>query len=166
MIVEFLGIRVEGDLPENELRLLAVREAIKIEFQAVSPAGSNPPPLEDLRSWALSNIKKIAKKQRSDLDDIVSDNITLANEIVIYYLNDRPADPQPGVYVIADAIATRRGVTLRTILENLLTRWQAIQADIANVMPELDRLLDEVDAATTIEEIETALASATWPLDK
>jgi len=120
------------------------------------------PDVETVRAWALETAKMWAKQRRSNLDDIVSDNITLAIEIAIYFINDRPADPQPGIYVIANAMAVRREVTLRVMLENLLTRWRAIQAEIANVMAELDRLLDEINTASTVTEIEAVLASVAW----
>lgn len=158
----YLDITVEGDLTEAELRLMAVKEAIKLEFGTVTLTGNNPPALTSVRNWAIAQIKVLAEERRSSLDDIVSDNITLANEIIIYYLNDRPTDPQPGIYVIANAMAVRRSVTLRAMLENLLTRWQAIQSKIADIMPELDRLLTEIENASTIEEVEASLASVEW----
>jgi hypothetical protein len=124
------------------------------------------PKLETIRVAAIDEINRQAKDAEDQIDQILEDHhiraIQLNTEIVDYVNAGRPASPSPTRYVIAAAMATRREITLRDMLEILFDRWRTMQERIATIITELDRLIEAIEAATSIEEIATALASMDW----
>ena len=79
---------------------------------------------------------------------------------MIYFVQGRPVLPQAGVYKIANALALRRSLALRDMLEALLSRWQAVQDRVVIVADELDRLEDAINAAADVVEVAAALSGA------
>ena len=86
----------------------------------------------------------------------------LNSEIVQYLTAGRPASPSAAVYVLAKALADRRGVTLRAALETLADRWLTLRTRIAAIITELDRLEDAIAAAGSVAEIAGVLAGMNW----
>lgn len=123
-----------------------------------------PPGVEIVRAWALETVNELATKKENALDRLIAGKreTYLNNEIVDYYKSGRPANPNPTIYAIANAMAIRRGINLRDMLEILLTKWLSIRERLIAIITELDRVTGEIEAAGNIEEIEVALASVTW----
>lgn len=118
------------------------------------------------RRAVMDYAKQLAQDAENQIDDLVSGNyvraIMLNTEITHYAQAGRPANPSPNVYVIADAIANRRGQPLRDTLESLFDRWRDIQSRIAAIVTELDRVETALDAAETVAEVEAVEASVNF----
>lgn len=122
--------------------------------------------ISEAKVIALSLVQTEAKAAADSINDLFTKNpvraLMLNTEIVDYVNQGKPASPNPARYVISAAIATQRGDTLKDTLEALLAKWLTVQAAIAVIAPEANRLTDEIDVATTLAEIETALVSMDW----
>lgn len=122
--------------------------------------------LDRAKTEALAEVRRQAEKQEGSIDTLISGNfvraIMLNTEIVHYVDAGRPASPSPTVYIISDAMATRRSVTLHDMLELLFARWRDVQGRIATIITELDRAIDEINAATTVAEVEAVLIGLNW----
>lgn len=118
--------------------------------------------LEESRAWALATVRSEAREQAISTDNFIDDSPTLAAEILIYFQAGRPTNPSAAVYVIADALANRRGATLRDTLEALLSRWRAVQGRVAGVVSELDRVEEELAAAGDVATVAGVLAGVDW----
>lgn len=123
--------------------------------------------LDRAKILAITIINDQADAAETKLDSLITGKparaMLLNTEIVEYYKAGRPADPAANVYVIANALALRREITLRAMLENLFLRWRNIQAKIALIVTEFDRLTEAINAAGSRAEIEAILAGAEWP---
>ena len=134
-------------------------------------AGNTPeqdgfPSLADEKIRAIHYVRQQAQQAENAIDALLAGNFVRAmmlnSEIVQYLTAGRPASPSASVYVLAKALADRRGVALRAALETLADRWLTLRSRIATIIVELDRLEDEIDAATTVAEIATVLAGMDW----
>jgi hypothetical protein len=152
MKAEINGLIIENDDPAG--------------FAAAFIQAHYEPDLATVRSWALTTVRQLAAERENQLDALVAGSrtraIMLNTEITNYWQSDRPADPNPAVYAIANSLATRRGATLRATLEGLFTRWQAVRDRIVTITTELDRLEEEIAAASTVTDIEAAMAGIDW----
>lgn len=122
----------------------------------------NLPPLAAVKARALAVVRGEARERAAAVDQLVSGHPTLATEVVIYFQAGRPADPNPAIYVIAAALASRRGADLRATLEGLLTRWRNVQAAVAGLVTELDRVEGEIQNASDIAGVQDTLAGLVW----
>lgn len=122
--------------------------------------------LDRAKTAALIEVQRQAEEQEAAIDALISGNfvraIMLNTEIVAYFEAGRPANPSANVYVISAAIAARRGATLRDTLESLFSRWRDVQSRIATIITELDRATEEIEAATTVVEVDLILAGLDW----
>lgn len=117
--------------------------------------------LEGVREYALLYVRQAASEAESSFDARITSSPTKAiflnTEIVEYYAQGRPTNPNANIFVVANAMATRRGITLHDMLKSLFLKWRNIQSSIADIVTELDRLVDEIETAVTIEEIQSIL---------
>lgn len=144
-----------------------IDELIKSAFSALGTFDNSgsfiPADVETVRSWALTEVMRQAALAENDIDSAIANNparITfLSTEIVDFYNNGQPTNPNPVRYVIANAMATRQGIMLYDMLVSLLARWINIRDRIADIMTELDRLIEGIEAAATKLEIGQILAT-------
>lgn len=164
--ITFLGITVEAPT-EEAAKSLAVTSWLQqfneIDFDTETVSID----LETVRAAAIEAVTNEAKAEESQLDALLSGNfvraIMLNTEIVDYVVHEgRPASPSAARYKLAAALSARRGDTLRDTLESLFAKWRDVQDRITIIITELDRLTEALESATTIEQIETALASMDW----
>lgn len=157
------------------IKTAKVAELLLANYQLILPDGAKVSPLyefdsdfseddlDGVREYALLYVRQAANDAESGFDDRITSSPTKAiflnTEIVEYYKQGRPANPAANVFVVADAMATRRGITLHDMLEILFLKWRAIQTQIAAIVTELDRLIEAIEAAVTIEEIQAILES-------
>lgn len=129
------------------------------------------PDIEVIRPWAIEQINRLAAEQEDAIDSLISGHVARAvmlnTEIVTYFQAGRPANPQANIYVIADAITTRRqnndpGITLHDTLESLFSRWRMVQSRIAVIITELDSAVEAINTAATIGEVVIILANLAW----
>lgn len=157
-----VGTSIEG---EYQPRPLTEAEVIDIQT-ALDSVDVETEQLNQIKREALEAVRRQAGLQENRIDNLISGNfvraIMLNTEVVNYVQSGRPANPSANVYAIAAAMATRRGITLRDMLETLFSRWRTVQSRIATITTELDRVTEAIQAATTIEEVEVVLAGLDW----
>ena len=156
-----------GDAPDSNGSWPPSRIPTADERTAIQAVIDAHDPLPEIRTAAIVTLNEQAAAAEGAIDSLIAGHhvraLMLNTEIVAYFEAGRPADPAANVYVIANAMATRRGITLRDMLEILFSRWRDVQADIGDIVTELDRVTEAIEAATDEAGVQAALDGAVWP---
>lgn len=144
-----------------------LNELIRLAFSMLGTIGNNnviiPADIETVRTWALGEVKRQAALAGIMQDSAITDNpqymIMINTEIVDFFMQGQPTNPNPVRYVISYERAVRKGVTLYEMLTSLLAKWLIIRDRVSVIAPELDRLTDDIETATTKLEIGQILAT-------
>ncbi len=162
--VERRPILVDGKPSSNEWETVITRwelDAPQPAIEELEAWGDGPEyeaaMLAEAKAKALVVVRQRAAEAEAEIDNLLGGHflraVMLNTEIVQYINAGRPASPSHTVYALADALAQRRGVSLREMLEALRSRWLTLRGRIATIITELDRVEDELSAAGSVGEI-------------